>query len=164
MILIKLKPTKLAKTEFNFVDFDVLSHCVIGLINNINFDNIERKYEITVDVSKFPAENPNSHYLWKKNKICITPHKRYKKAYVLRRFINCFIHELKHWSQDKLLKVSFFKNYSEQGRDYYSCPLEKDTRQYTALLLNATLKHYNSLLEIKQRSLEYKKLNIQFNY
>jgi hypothetical protein len=164
MITLNLKPTRSAKTEFNFVDFDVLSCCATILINNINYDNIDRKYEIKVDVSRFPIKNPCSLYLWKKNKICINSHKRYKKAYVLRRFINCFIHELKHWSQDKLLKVSFFKNYSDGGKQYYSCPLEKDTRQYTALLLNATLKNYNALLDIKQRSLEYKKLNIQFNY
>ena len=164
MITINLKPTRSAKLEFNFVDFDVLSQCVTNLINNINFDKVCRKFEIKVDVATYPAENPYSHYMWTKNKICIAPHKRYKKSYILRRFINCFIHELKHWSQDKLLKVSFFKNYSEHGREYYSCPLEKDTRQYTALLLNSTLKNYNALLEIKQRSLEYKQLNIKFNY
>lgn len=164
MITINLKPTRLAKTEFSFVDFNVLSQCVTGLINNINFDKIERKFEIKVDVSKYPANDPYSHYLWKRNKICIAPVKRYKKQYVLRRFFNCFIHELKHWSQDKLLKVNFFKNYSDQGKQYYTCPIEKDTRQYTALLLNAALKSYNALVQIKEQSLEYKKLNIQFNF
>lgn len=162
MIALTLKPTRAAKKEFDFVDFEVLSQCATALVNNINFDNLDRKYTLKIDVSKYPTTNPCSHYLWKKNAICIHPLKRYEKPYKLRRFIGFVVHELKHWTQDKLLKVSFNKNYKDQGMEYYNCPIEQDTRKYTDLVLNAAIKNYNSLLQIKQQSLEYKALGITF--
>ena len=146
MITIILKPTRLAKQEFNFIDFEILAQCVTTLINNINYNKINRTYTIKVNVSNYPAETPNSHYLWHKNTINIINHNKFKKPYLVRRFIHNFIHELKHWSQDKLLKVSFFKNYASDGRAYYKCPLERDAREYTKLMLNATIQHYNVCL------------------
>jgi hypothetical protein len=165
MIQITLKPTRAAKKEFEFIDFDVMSQCITVLANNICKNQFDRKYQLKVDVSRYPnLETPWSHYTWKSNIICIHPFTNYKESYKLRRFITYFVHEFKHWTQDKLLKVSFNKNFKPDGLEYYRCPLEQDTREYTKLVLNGTIKSYKGLLELKQKTKEFEALKIKFYY
>jgi len=165
MIQITLKPTRAAKKEFEFVDFDVMSQCMTILVNNICEYQLDRKYQLKVDVSRYPDKvNPWSHYVWKTNVICIHPFTNYKQSYKLRRFINYFVHEFKHWTQDKLLKVSFSKNFKPDGLEYYKCPLEHDTRSYTKLMLQSAIKTYKGMLELKQKNKEFNALKIKFYY
>lgn len=163
MIHIILNPTRAAKKEFAFIDFDIISQCATVLVNNIHKGEYDKTYHIKVDVSRYPnAENPWSCYIWKTNTIYIHPFTNYKESYKKNRFIKYFIHEFKHWTQDKLLKVSFNKNFKSDGREYYKCPLEQDTRKYTGLLLNSAIKTYNALLELKQKTIEFKAMKIKF--
>lgn len=164
MIQIELKPTRRAKKQFDFVDFEVLEQCANILVNNFHKIESSKKLALKFDISNYPSkEEPWNHYKWKQNVICFHSFNSYKPQYKLRRFMDSFIHELRHWAQDKLLKVSFFKNYSADGKDYYKCPIEKDTRTYTKLVLNPTLKLYKNLLEVKHKTGMFSKLNIKFN-
>jgi hypothetical protein len=164
MIVIKLKPSRKAIKEFDFINFSILEQCMNVLVNNLYKIDVNKNFTLSVGVSKEPAEIPWNHYKWGTNSIYMHSYKSFEQRYVLRRFMDSFIHEFRHWTQDKLLKVSFYKNYNGEGREYYKCPLEKDTRTYTKLLLNPTLKMYKNMLELKKKTTEFSKLNIKFNH
>jgi hypothetical protein len=164
MIILELKPTRRAKQLLNFVDFEVLESCATILVNNFHKIDTSKKLSLKLDISTYPSkEQPWNHYKWKQNVICFHSYKECNPKYKLRRFMDGFIHEFRHWAQDRLLKVSFFKNYSGDGMEYYRCPIEKDTRTYTKLVLNPTLKLYKNLLEVKHKTNEFSKLDIKFN-
>jgi len=163
MIHISLKPTRAAKKEFFFVDFTILEQCLNILVNNLYEIDANKSFKLAVDVSKDPVDLPWNHYCWGKNTINMHSYKEFEPRYVLRRFMDGFLHEFKHWTQDKLMKVSFYKNYNGEGREYYKCPMEKDTRNYTKLLLNPTLKMYKNMAELRDKTVEFSKLDIKFN-
>lgn len=163
MIQITLKPTRKAKAEFDFVDFNILNQCINVLTNNLYKIDANKNFTVKVDVSVDPKDLPWNYYDWGKNTIYLHSYKEYEPRYVLRRFMDGFLHEFKHWTQDKLMKISFYKNYSSEGRAYYNCPMEKDTRNYTKLLVDPTLKMYKNMLELRDKTIQFSKLNIEFN-
>lgn len=126
MYIIKLKVTQSALTNFSFIDFNSLEKTINIIINQLFDNDKQKKYTIKIHYNE-----KCNQYLFGKGIICMSSFSDVK--YPESNFIKTFLHEFKHWIQDKIYKISYSKNYIDydiNAAKYYKCPIEKDSRYF----------------------------------
>lgn len=156
--MIKLKVSNKVKNVFKFIDFEVLE----SICNNITFF-IANKIKTTTIKLQY-SNTKESYYMFDNNVIKMTDIEESIKDKEYD-FLKTFIHEFRHWVQDKILKVNYYRNYTDYNHSkaaYYKCPLEKDTRLFTKNSCSAIRSLYRNLKKVKRVLLTTHKTGVKF--
>jgi hypothetical protein len=155
MSKITLLPSRSITNKFNYIDFDVLE-----LICNIIVDN-HAKCSITETI-KLKFKTAHNCYIDDAISLCDIDESIKGKETV---FIKTFLHEFRHWMQEKLLKVNFQKNYTDYTDDvtaYYNCPLEKDARIFVNKSWSSVRSLYKRIKKTNSKIMDANKTGITF--
>lgn len=142
-----LQPSLGIKRCFGFVDFDLLSIAVTAAFTVI-FDRQHNKV-----VKVFVSKDGQDHYSTGDNTIFLVAQKNREFDDV----VSTIIHELRHWLQDYVFKISFTEsNYSEASWERYkNSRLEKDARRFEKLY-PLVKKIYFDLLKVQEQNKQEK--------
>lgn len=157
---VKLQISNTTKKQFNYIDFSVLEMVLnIILLYIPKASNIDHCDNIKV-IATTAGDN---RYMFSENTIYILKIGRDTRREL--DFLNTFIHEFRHWVQDTLYKVDFYKNYidcEDSRAAYYKCPIEQDSRKFVKVSHSCITKLYFNLLQLKEIIPKADNTNIKF--
>lgn len=151
--MIHLKPTKQIKTKYNTIDYNILQ-----TLCNTLFDSIcNNKRNYTINIILVEA---NECLYFNNNRGRIT----FKMSNNLKNdvaFIKYFLHEFRHFLQDKAFHIKFDSTtYTDSTyEEYINSPLEKDVK----LFLDEHLTHFCKIYGKLKKYKELIQMNPQIN-
>ena len=131
---------------------------------HIFFNQIQRrsKYNKLYDIKIMVCHNNSSGYYFGFNEVHITENldqNGWSKEKKLETFVCHFLHELRHWMQDNLLRVDEHKlNYSDQDCEdetnkYYYNEWEVDARRFERRYKKEFIDLYKTLLTLSKKKI-----------
>lgn len=154
MYSVRLKVSPSAVANFDYIDFDSLEKAINVVVNQLVPINENKNKTIKVSYTK-----GCNQYFFGKNAILIGEH---DVKYRERVFLKTFLHEFRHWVQDKIYKINYNKNYVDydvNAAKYYKCPIEKDSRLFTAAITADVYSLYKRIVKLKNKVHQFNKTN-----